>query len=128
MLTGDYMTYQTKASQSGGSPKCRLCCTEELENIEHILSYCIVYEDIRNRIVTEYEQLSLKIGYPFEMVKSDNRMLCQFILDPTCMNLKSRLDCKHESLKDFLQISRDYCYAVHSRRMNQLKTAENQLI
>ena len=48
MLAGDYFTYEMK---SGGSPHCRCCSTTPSppENLEHILSKCEQYSDIRKR-------------------------------------------------------------------------------
>ena len=57
MLAGDYFTYEVKANQSGGSPHCRCCpYPSPAENLEHILTSCVVYSDIRIRIKSEYEE------------------------------------------------------------------------
>ena len=40
MLGGDYLTYQIKSQQSGGSPQCRLCLSGT-ESISHIVYSCI---------------------------------------------------------------------------------------
>ena len=37
MLGGDYLTFEKKASQSGGSTHCRACQTSEKEDILHIV-------------------------------------------------------------------------------------------
>ena len=50
MLSGDYLTYQTRSQQSGGSPDCRLCPAsiegnKPAEDIEHILTKCVCHID-----------------------------------------------------------------------------------
>ena len=58
MLAGDYFTYEIKSDQSGGSPHCRCFPTPSpVENLQHILTTCSAYSDIRTRIVQEYEEL-----------------------------------------------------------------------
>ena len=39
MLGGDYLTYEIKSQQSGGSPLCRLC-RSDIDSISHIVSSC----------------------------------------------------------------------------------------
>ena len=39
MLIEDLYTYQIKSDQSGGSPNCRLCTEETVEDICHILFF-----------------------------------------------------------------------------------------
>ena len=94
MLAGDYFTYEVKANQSGGSPHCRCCpTTSHTENIEHILTSCVAYSDIRNRIVTEYESLcsQSRSKISFQQIYSENAIFCQFILDPSSFNLRVRV-------------------------------------
>ena len=55
MLAGDYFTYEMKSNHSGGSPHCRCCpntpCSPSPpETIQHIISSCVSYIEIRNRI------------------------------------------------------------------------------
>ena len=55
MLAGDFFTYEVKADQSGGSPHCR-CCSypSPPENLQHILTSCSSYSDIRVRNMKTY--------------------------------------------------------------------------
>ena len=55
MLCSDLYTYQMKADYQGGSPHCRLCQqpsenNENVENLEHILTKCNAYSEVRVRI------------------------------------------------------------------------------
>ena len=98
MLIGDFYTYEVKSKQSGGLSHCRVCCgNEEIsdnftrppESICHILAICHAYSDIRNRIIKQYKQLCSDITsvLNFNLILSDSELLCQFILDPTSINL-----------------------------------------
>ena len=50
MLAGNYLTYQVKSNQSGGSPYCCLCDdVTEPESLEHLISKCSGITDL-NRI------------------------------------------------------------------------------
>ena len=124
MLTGDYLTYAVKSKQSGGSPECRLCCSlpSYNEDIAHIITVCSAYSEIRKRILDEYFNLSEQIDFPFQEIVNNNETLCQFILDPTSMNLNRRLQGNNDKLFDFLKISRDYCFGVHETRMRLLNS------
>ena len=128
MLCKDYYTYEKRSDQSGGSAHCRSCsdtCTDDIkpvEDIPHILSSCMAYSDIRERILLEYAQLSVKSEFDFNCILSDSNRLTQFILDPSSLNLPRRISYSDKNLSDFFKISRDLCYSVHTRRMNILKS------
>ena len=100
-------------------------CTVDIkpvEDIPHILSSCMAYSDIRERILLEYAQLSVKSEFDFNCILSDSNRLTQFILDPTSLNLPRRISYSDKNSSDFFKISRDLCYSVHTRRMNILKS------
>ena len=128
MLCMDYYTYEKRADQSGGSPHCRSCCVanQEMppaENIHHIITQCSAYSDIRERILHEFKSVceESKSKLNFDDIQKDESKLCQFILDPTSLNLECRM-CPNDSKTDELfQLSRDICYAIHTRRMKILK-------
>ena len=97
MLAGNFLTFERKAKQSGGSPHCRSCaplsptgCTPPSESLVHMLTMCIAYNDVRNRICEEYAILcSLsRSKISWQMIVSDNETFCQFILDPASFNLE----------------------------------------
>ena len=90
MLAGDYFTYEVKSKQSGGSAHCRCCpYPSPVENLEHILTSCVSYCDIRTRIKSEFEEACTlaKSDISFEKICSENSTFCQFILDPASFNL-----------------------------------------
>ena len=129
MLAGDYFTYEVKADQSGGSPHCRCCpYPSPSENLQHILTKCSAYSDVRTRIVKEYENLGSqsKSNISFQSILSDDSSFCQFVLDPSSFNLTSRIHLSDPILGQIFKLSRDYCFAVNSTRKKILKTKENQ--
>ena len=126
MLISDLYTYEVKSEQSGGSANCRLCPDNRIENTSHILTFCSAYSDVRLRILPEYSYLcqNSKSGVNFDDVVKDNQTLCQFILDPTSMNLKKRIALNDPLLVSFFTISRDLCYSINERRLKLLKEKE----
>ena len=122
MLVGDLYTYETKSEQSGGSPHCRLCSTCESESVCHILTRCIAYDEVRTRILEEYAFLCIQSssGVNFSEIVSDPNILCQFILDPTSMNLQRRINLNDPLLGSFFQVSRYLCFSINERRIKFL--------
>ena len=131
MLVGDYLTYETKANQSGGSPHCR-CCPDPhpnqliTEDLKHILVVCGAYLDIRTRMLPEFYDVcsKSKSKLNFDKIMESQETLCQFILDPASFNLKERIHMSDPVLDQLYMLSRDYCFAVSSARMSNLKTKE----
>ena len=83
-----------KNNELGGLSHCLLCCEMKSELISHILVYCSAYNDIRKRIFEEFAYLCLQScsGIDFSEFLSDHEKLCQFILDPTSLNLDKRVN------------------------------------
>ena len=125
MLAGDFYTYEVKSDQSGGSPHCRSCSDDSkpVENLQHILTSCVAYSHIRDRMVGEYQQIcnSSKSDLSFQQIYSDKENFCQFILDPASFNLTTRIHVNDPVLLPLFRLSRDYCYAVNAARMKILK-------
>ena len=127
MLCGDYLTYEKKSNQSGGSPHCRVCGDKtKIEKCSHILTSCSAYEELRNRKVQELENLSSNVNktFDFQEIRSNDIDLTQFLLDPTSINLKQRINPSDPLLSKFFSISRSYCNLVNTRRINILKTEQ----
>ena len=130
MLAGDYFTYEVKADQSGGSPHCRCCPSPSpSENLQHILTRCSAYSDIRTRIILEYENIcnQSKSNLSFQSIVSEDKTFCQFVLDPASLNLESRIHPSDPILGPLFRLSRDYCFAVNSTRKKILTTKQNQM-
>ena len=125
MLIGDYLTYETKSAQSGGSPYCRCCSMSppHIETIEHILTQCSAYSNIRERIFEEFTVAceASESRLKFNSLLSNASTLCQFILDPTSFNLTSRIHFDDAGLQNILKISRDFCFATNKERLKILK-------
>ena len=128
MLTGDLFTYEKKSEQLGGSPFCRLCSEDKNESVSHILTSCSVYTELRTRILKEFEQLceKSKSGVNFSEIMQDNTTLCQFVLDPTSMNLSRRIHMTDELLGAFFRTSRDFCACISEKRTKMLSEIQNR--
>ena len=83
-LSGNYLTYSIKATQSGGSSHCRICL-DPCESVSHIINSCHGMNDERDKILQEYKSLCMntKNKIDFEKISEDEAFLCQFFLDPT---------------------------------------------
>ena len=51
MLSGNYLTFEVKSRQSGGSDKCCLCyddvtSTGEVKSLEHLIAHCVKLQDL----------------------------------------------------------------------------------
>ena len=125
MLTGDYLTYSVKATQSGGSPSCRCCSpqTPEKEDISHILVKCSKYSDIRKRMLPDYQVVCIqsKTRIDFNAVICNSNVLTQLTLDPSSFNLENRVNVCDPILPSLFQLSRDYCNAIHVKRFRRNK-------
>ena len=123
MLCQDYLTYEKRADQSGGSPHCH-CCNPGIdqprpseESLVHILAECEQYSEVRDRIFPEMEYLCSRSNIDFGSISADKIILSQFILDPTSLNLTTRVNMKDPNIDSFFRNSRDFCYSIHNRRM-----------
>ena len=102
-LAVNYLTYQIKSEQSGGSPLCRICPTECTETVSHVISTCTGMAAERGRLLIEYSQLCKKAMNHIEfdeMLKNEDT-LCQFILDPLSLNLQTRVSLSDPLVPEF---------------------------
>ena len=132
MLSGDYLTFQDKANHSGRSPSCKTCkdSSEPDEDLCHILTKCTAYTDIRSRILQEYYNLfqASHSKYDFSKVAEHNETLCQFLLDPSSLNLSERISMNNPILVELFKHSRDLCFSINNRRTEILKTLQYLLL
>ena len=84
-----------QSKQIRGSPLCRGCPenSPQNESLSHILTECLAYTDIRERIFPEFSEAcrTTKSSITFEDILQNKNSLCQFILDPTSFNLHMRI-------------------------------------
>ena len=118
MLAGNYFTMQ-----SGGSPLCQVCTEDipSIETIEHILIHCSAYSEVRARILEELRMVLCQNKHIQPIIES-NENLCQFILDPTSINLSNRVNLQDPVVDTLFHLSRDFCYAINARRMKLLNS------
>ena len=123
MLCGNLLTYGQKFQQSGrGSPHCRLCDCD-FESISHIVASCPSFDDIREKILIEYDDV---LQYSKNDLRVQNFLesedvLAQFVLDPTSMNLLVRVHVNDPIVPQLFKLSRDICSAINKRRTTLLK-------
>ena len=123
MLSGDFFTYQKKSNQSGGSPHCRVCGDpSENETIFHILITCSAYIELRRKVIQQFENICTtnQMFFDFQHIKSSSKEMCQFLLDPTSLNLKYRINPSDPNVNSYFQLSRRYCNSINTSRLNIL--------
>ena len=96
----------------------RINNTSSPEDLIHILTQCLAYKDIRDRMFPEYLNVCSENDPKFEEMTSTDEHLCQFILDPSSLNLSKRINICDPELDKILKISRDY--AINSTRIKIL--------
>ena len=128
MLCGNLLTYGIKYEQTGlGSPHCRLC-DSEYESVNHIISSCPCFSDIRTKIWNEMGDILLKSKNNLKIedfsLSEDTRT--QFLLDPTSMNLIVRVHMLDPIVPELFKLTRDLCAAICKRRTNMLQNLKNK--
>ena len=121
-LSGNYLTYEVKAEQTGGSSICKICQTGSVETVSHIISSCSgmaterdkLFLDLRNLCTLTKNNLSLD-----NFMHSEN-VLTQFILDPTSLNLSMRVSLQDPIVSAFYRLSRDICFILDKTRLKLL--------
>ena len=128
-LSGNYLSYDMKASQSGGSPRCRICSSGSNKTVAHLVSSCQGMSVERNKILEEYKKLCSLTNNQinFTNIQKNENILCQFILDPTSLNLEVWVSQNDPLLPDFFRLSRDYCFLMDNTRIRLIKEIENNL-
>ena len=82
MLCGNYLTFEMKSNQSGGSPQCRLYLSEN-ETLRHLILICGTFEDLRSRIKTSITSICIENKIEIDVKKLTHEQFTQFILDPS---------------------------------------------
>ena len=139
MLTGNYLTLKEKSFESGGSSLCKLCDLSESESVEHLISRCTKITEVRNDITKKITKLCQDSHININLEHFSNSQLTQFILDPSSLNLKKRVNISHPIvvfirtllkgsmyiegqmiLPLLFKLSRDLCYSIDSHRRKLL--------
>ena len=99
------------------------------ETICHVISSCQALSVERERIMIEFNQLCNRTRNQimFDDILKNEETLCQFIIDPTSLNLKSRVSTSDPLVMMFYKLSRDFCYIIDKKRIGLLKEMEDNL-
>ena len=128
MLSGNFLTFKKKSDQSGGNPLCRLCLGHQNppigydETLEHLICFCESLSEPRSRILAELQLLCQQTESNINLQSFNSIELTQFVLDPTSLNLKQRINMTDPKLSEFFKISRDFCYIIDKIRSRSLKS------
>ena len=126
-LTGDIASFHNLSEDRGVQPHCRLCHAPR-EHTQHILTECPSTAGVRDRLYPELVNLVASIDSSSAILdrqQTTNRLLTQFILDPSSMNLPNshRISFQHPRLNELYSLSRDWTYAIYNQRALLLKSS-----
>ena len=135
MLVGDYTTFKTRSEWSGGSPDCRLCASTMFghssqtkppsDTVSHndIVATCPCLATFRNPILNQMSALCNVSCYSinFTHLLENEELLTQFVLDPSSLNMETRININDPLLPEFFRLSRDLCYVLDRERGAMLK-------
>ena len=78
---------------------------------------------VRDKILPEFRGLAASTTNQinFDELANSEIQLCQFILDPSSLNLQTRVSLMDPILKDFVKLSRDFCFLIDKTRVKLLK-------
>ena len=122
MLCGNFLTYGTKFDQSGrGSARCKLC-DHKYESLSHIVVTCPLYSEVRFKILEQFSGVLSESQncLTLEDFSSSETLLTQLILDPSSMNLSTRVHLLDPILPKLFSLARDLCFAISKKRANLL--------
>ena len=127
-LSGNYLTYKTKAEQSGGLTHCRICLSGCDESISHVISTCQAMAVEREKLLVELKDMCCKTKNQinFTELSTNEETLCQFILDPTSLNLPVRVSLSDPLMPDFYKFCRNYCFKLDKTRCGLLAELEKK--
>ena len=102
--------------------RCRICESGADETISHIISTCKGLSTERNKLLADMEKICIltKNNIKLEDFKHSELELCQFILDPTSLNLSTRVSLKDPIVSEVFRLSRDICYVLDKTRLRLL--------
>ena len=91
-----------------------------------MISTCQALREQRDKVLEEYRTLCklTKNKIDFEEIEKSDEELCQFILDPTSLNLQIRVSLQDPLLTYFVKLSRDFCFIIDKTRVGLLKELE----
>ena len=121
LLTGDYLTYEKKARQSGGDPKCRICFSGVSESVSHVVGSCEALQLTRQKVLNDLLIFCHQNHIIIDTYLDNSDLLTQFILDPTSINLPFRVNPNDQMLPELFNICRNFCNAVHMERIRKIK-------
>ena len=121
---------KSRVDNTGGDPFCVLCLKIRNENfiedVKHILIICKSYCNIRDNYLPKYEQLLSTSHINFKELCENQDDLCQFILDPSSMNLNKRINMNDAILPELFNISRNLCHSINVKRLEDIGSRRYQ--
>ena len=94
--------------------------------VSHVIVSCQRLATERNNIFCEYKNLCTltKNNICFDEILKSEEITCQFILDPSSLNLPVRVSSYDPILPQFYRLSRDMCFILDKTRIGLLRQME----
>lgn len=123
MATGTYMlqTHKAKFNQAEVDPTCPICRLEE-ENLQHVLTRCPIYNEIRNELLPNIKEIVVRTIGTEKWTTNFNNMniICQLIIDCQMLTLNGMLPKEVKLVNQIEKATKDYCQAIHLKRLNYM--------
>jgi hypothetical protein len=100
-------------------PMCQLCNIES-EDLPHMLTICVAFVDIRNKLYIPIKHRVINLIGPRKWNEMFNNRLSitMFILD--CSNFSEELG-NQQNIDEIETLCRNYCYKLHNKRLEVVK-------
>ena len=87
---------------------------------------CPGMANVRQKLLEELRQLCshTRNNINLDELAQDEKNLCQFILDPSSLNLETRVSLSDPSIHALFKFSREYCYIIDKTRIGLLQEIE----
>ena len=87
------------------------------------LGHVGVFKETKSRILDEISKLCLQSAKKlnFENMKTSEKILTKFILDPTSFNHTDRIHTSDPIVTNLFKLSRDMCWTIHKERIKILQ-------
>ena len=121
IATGTYLL-QANANIWSRNKDSQLCplCKEQSENREHFLLLCSILEPIRTKHREALQRLLQSIDIKWQNIQIPQDLQLQMLLDCSHDNLKAYIELSEEQMMKIEIISRNWCYALHYKRASLL--------
>ena len=120
IVTQTYMLQTVRSRHNKTiSPTCKLCDSAD-EDLEHFILVCVRHQCTRERHIQKIRSFlnKCKDGLFQDIIR--HKMLLQVVIDCTHKTINYGFHMKRQQLRDLENLTRLFCYDLHTSRMKQM--------